>query len=81
MSFSYVGKISGPPSRIVSSVPRLANAPPSSVPIYPPPITTNFFGTSVSASAPVELNTRLPYLKPGISIGRDPVAMITLLNV
>ena len=36
-----------PPSIIVTSEPKLANAEPNSVPMYPPPITTNFPGNSV----------------------------------
>ena len=39
-------------------------------------MTSRRLGTSLSASAPVESKMRLPSnLKPGISIGREPVAM------
>ena len=81
ISFSNVGKICGEPSRIVTSAPRLAYAPPSSVPMTPPPTMTNFLGTSVKFNPPVESITRPPNLKPLISIGRLPVAMIAFLKV
>ena len=41
---------------------------------------TNFSGTSSKANPPVESITRPPNLKPGISIGRDPVATMALLK-
>ena len=42
-------------------------------------MTTMRSGTAASASAPVESTMRLPSnLKPGISIGREPVAMTML---
>ena len=80
MSLSNIERMLGAPSRIVTSEPKLAYAEPSSEPITPPPITTNFLGTSLRPKPPVESITRPPNLKPLISIGRLPVATIAWLK-
>ena len=44
-------------------------------------MTTILLGISCRLNAPVELRTRLEYLKVGNSIGREPVAIIAFLKL
>jgi hypothetical protein len=48
--------------------------------MYPPPMTTIFFGTSFSFKAPVEETIFSSSIsRPGSGVTSDPVAMITFL--
>ena len=48
--------------------------------MYPPPITTIFFGTSLSFSAPVEETILSSSISsPGSGVTSEPVAMMTFL--
>ena len=80
ISLSNPFKMWSKPSTIVILEPSIRYAPPSSEPITPPPTIIKCLGTSGSDKAPVESIMRPPNGKEGISIGREPVEIITSLN-
>ena len=71
-------------STTVTCAPSLHQTEPSSSPITPPPMTTIFFGTALSSSAPVESTTTCLSLStstPGSGATEEPVAMMMFFAV
>ena len=76
---SSVGRMRSRNSTTVTSEPRRRQTEPSSSPITPPPTTTSRFGTSGSASAPVEETIRLSSISiPGRRIPSRSETVIPL---
>ncbi len=64
----------GSASTMVTFDPSLAYTVPSSRPMTPPPMTTRRPGTSESSRASRAVQTSFPNSKPGMAMGRAPVA-------
>mmetsp|Transcript_31563 Transcript_31563/g.102856 ORF Transcript_31563/g.102856 Transcript_31563/m.102856 type:complete len:229 (-) Transcript_31563:250-936(-) len=79
-SASIGGTMLGRNSTTVISAPRRPHTDAISRPMMPPPTTTIFFGTSESASAPVEETMRFSSISsPGSGVTSEPVARMTFL--
>mmetsp|Transcript_9991 Transcript_9991/g.20232 ORF Transcript_9991/g.20232 Transcript_9991/m.20232 type:complete len:267 (-) Transcript_9991:495-1295(-) len=79
-SGSMAGTMLGRNSMTSTSAPRRDQTLPSSRPMMPPPITAIFLGTSLSASAPVELTTfSSSMVTPGRGVTSEPVARMMFL--
>ncbi len=66
---------------MVTSTPSFEYTPPSSIPMIPPPMIAIRFGRVERLTPSFAEMIRSPsYLKPGISMGREPVAMMIPLE-
>ena len=66
----------------MTSEPSLDQTEPISKPIYPPPITANFFGTLLRDNAPVEEIIFCSSISmPGNETTSDPVAITIFLDL
>ena len=81
-SGSTPGSTVGSASSTVTSVPRSDIIEANSNPMMPPPMTTAFDGSASIDSSSSEVTTSFPSMsKPGIDLGTEPVAMMTLSAV
>mmetsp|Transcript_7163 Transcript_7163/g.24624 ORF Transcript_7163/g.24624 Transcript_7163/m.24624 type:complete len:266 (+) Transcript_7163:505-1302(+) len=79
-SWSIAGTIFGKNSMTSTSAPSLDHTDPSSSPMMPPPMTTIFLGTSLSAMAPVDDTILSSSIwTPGSGVTSLPVASTTFL--